>query len=525
MRAGLAAAGPLTCALIFGAGCARTPPVRRVVLVVVDTLRADAVGIWGGTAETPNLDRLAAEGVRFAAARSHAPITGPSHASLFTSRFPSETGVRTNGDRLGPELETWAEALARQGFDTAAFVSLGVLKREFGFGRGFAAYTDHFGLDWWRTADDLNRDVLPWVQSAAEPFFLWVHYSDPHEPYAPPGRDYPRVRLTEDGRDLGSLPADGRTRRVEVDWTGRRLRLGFVEAEPALVEGGLVTLRAVRGGDGVQVAAGRGMFPWYPDQKVANFVTALPGELELERAVGVPVPAGRAVVTLAVDVKLPIPETRSLYCAEVEHADRELGRLLAALRSRFDAEGTLVVVVGDHGEGLGDHDLVGHIEQLYDSLLHVPLVLWAPGVLPAGVVVDEPVGLVDVWPTVAELLGLPPPAGARGRSLVPLVRGAARSAAPLLAQTFRPEAAHDLEALFEGGHKLVREPESGRLELYDLRADPGELTNLAAADPARAAELAARLDALLASLSVPAVAPQAPLDDTTRSRLEALGYF
>jgi len=183
------------------------------------------------------------------------------------------------------------------------------------------------------------------------------------------------------------------------------------------------------------------------------------------------------------------------------------------------------VVVGDHGEGLGDHDLVGHIEQLYDSLLHVPLVLWAPGVLPAGVVVDEPVVLVDVWPTVAELLGLPPPAGARGRSLVPLVHGAAWSAAPLLAQTFRPEAAHDLEALAEGGHKLVREPESGRLELYDLRADPGELTNLAAADPARAAELAARLDALLASLSVPAVAPQAPLDDTTRSRLEALGYF
>ena len=518
--------GWLTVALALAAiagGCGRTPPIRRVVLVVVDTLRADVVGAWGGDAATPNLDRLAAEGVRFAAARSHAPITGPSHAALFYSRFPSETGVRNNTDPPDPDLVPWAQTLSERGWDTAAFVSLGVLKEKFGLGRGFHTYVDDFGLDWWRTADDLNREVLPWVEAAAEPFFLWVHYSDPHEPYSPPDRDYPMVRMTQDGRELGALPADGRTRRLEVEWSGRTLQLGFAAAEPPLVDGGLVTVRTVRGGPGVTVTAGRGMFPWYPDQPVANFVTALPGELVLEQSADEPA-AGRGRVTLAVDLKLPIPETRELYRAEVEHTDRELGRLLDSLEARFGREGALVVVVGDHGEGLGDHGLIGHIEQLYDSLLHVPLLLWAPGALPPGVVVDDPVGLVDVWPTVAELLGVPPPAGARGASLLPAVRGRHRSPSPFLAQTFRPEARRDLEALVAGRAKLIRDPSSRRLELYDLATDAAELADLARSEPVRAAELAAELDALLASLAAPAPGVAPAIDDETRSRLEALGY-
>lgn len=510
-------------AAAVASGCGTSPPIRRVVLVVIDTLRADVVGAWGGDAATPNLDRLAAEGVRFAAARSHAPITAPSHAALFTSRVPSETAVRTNGDRLDPELETWAERLAGQGFDTAGFVSLGVLKRKFGFGRGFASYTDDFGLDWWRAADDLNRDVLPWVDSATAPFFLWVHYSDPHEPYAPPDRDYPSIRLTGDGRELGALPADGHRRRVAVAWTGRQLRLRFSAAAPPLADGALVTIEAVSGGGGVTVEAGPGMFPFFPDQEVANFVTALPGELVLERPDDPPSAGDAAFVTLVVDLKLPIEATRELYRAEVEHVDRELGRLLDRLRNRFGDDGTLVVVVGDHGEGLGDHGLVHHVEQLYDSLLHVPLLFWAPGVLPAGVVVGEPVGLVDVWPTVAALLGQEPPEGARGRSLLPLLRGVGGSSPPFLAQTFRPEASHDLQALLADGHKLVRDPAAGRLELYDLRDDPGELADLAGARPARAAALAAQLDALLATLHEPP-SSRPPMDDETRSRLEALGY-
>lgn len=148
------AAAAVGCAELIG-------PPKHLVLIVVDTLRADALGCYGGDAETPNIDRLAAEGVRFEQARSHVPITGPSHLSLFTSLLPNQHGVRNNAQMVPDDVESLAEILKRSGFETNGVVSLGVLGANYGFSRGFDFFDDRTMGRFWRDAAEVNEVVLP----------------------------------------------------------------------------------------------------------------------------------------------------------------------------------------------------------------------------------------------------------------------------------------------------------------------------------------------------------------------------
>jgi len=177
-----------------------TPALRpNVLLVTIDTLRADHVGCYGDQlASTPTLDALAKRGVRFETAVSHVPLTGPSHASVLTGRTPLGHGFRNNGGFvLAPSVKTAAEDFRQAGYRTAAFISGFPLDRRFGFDRGFDTYEDHLprGNDTRRTpyverfADATTDAVVQWLQasgSKAGPWFLWVHYYDPHAPYEPP---------------------------------------------------------------------------------------------------------------------------------------------------------------------------------------------------------------------------------------------------------------------------------------------------------------------------------------------------
>jgi choline-sulfatase len=217
---------------LFVGGCHRSaaPSATKeglrpnVLLVTIDTLRADRVGCYGhAAAATPVLDGLAARGVRFATAVAHVPLTGPSHASLFTGRTPLGHGFRDNGGYTLPAgLTTVAEDFGKNGYETAAFVSAFPLHRRFGFDRGFETYDDHLpkGNDprrpqyIERSADATTDVVLRWLEARkvgadARPFFLWVHYYDPHAPYEPPG---------ELGERFKTAPYDG-----EVAFTDRHL--------------------------------------------------------------------------------------------------------------------------------------------------------------------------------------------------------------------------------------------------------------------------------------------------------------
>ena len=222
------------CGLLGGPNFTVAPtPDRNVLLVTIDTLRADALGSYGGRAATPNLDTLAARGVRFSFAHAHAVVTLVSHASMLTGRYPYEHGIRDNtGYRLDSKQATAATLLKTQGFSTGAFVGGFPLDHRFGLAGGFDVYDDRMTTagspeagERERPADAVVKAALDWIGSQPGKWFAWVHVYDPHEPYAPPAAF------------AGRFPSDPYL--GEVSWTDSALgplfdRLGS-QARPTLV--------------------------------------------------------------------------------------------------------------------------------------------------------------------------------------------------------------------------------------------------------------------------------------------------
>ena len=375
-----------------------------VVLITIDTLRADRVG----RGLTPSIDALAARGVRFSNARATAPLTLPSHVSIMTGLLPVTHGVRENGAAFKPSQAPLAETLKSAGYRTAAFVGAFVLDRRFGLAGGFDRYDDRVRrnpdaadrLEAERPGSAVVDAALAWMQSVPSPYLLWVHLYDPHVPYAPP--------------------------------------------------------------------------PNY-----------------LARAGG------------------------NAYDAEVAYADAQVGRILAAVGARGTERSTLIVVAGDHGEGLGEHDERTHGMLAYDSTLRVPLILAGAGVHKKEATVDGPVSLIDVAPTVLRRAGLTPSAGMQGIDLL----GPLPTDRDVYAETQYPRAAgwHALAALAGDRWKLVLSSEA---ELYDVANDPGERTNVAAAHPGIVGGMTSRLRQIESA----AAAAPAPVDPLVAERLRALGY-
>ena len=318
-------------------------PPRRVVLTLMDTLRADALSCYGGErSSTPSLDALAASGVRFAGAISQCYWTRPSMVSLMTGRYGPATGVHTGIDRLPGSYGTLAEVFSAGGFLTAAFLTNSNAGPDAGLGQGW----DHLVM---RGVSDLNpdtetfvgRDVVPFVaQHLEEDLLLYVHLMDAHGPYGPPGAP-----------PAGWLPPPGAP----------------VERDSSLDQ------------------------PWLAD----------------------PTDAARV----------------QLYHYDVETMDAQWGTFLAQLLSRWedgDGPATIVALAADHGEYLGEYGLWSHIKHdLVPEIVHVPMILRAPGQLPVGSVVSAPVENIDLAPTLLALAGLPEGAlgEAEGESLLPLVAG------------------------------------------------------------------------------------------------------
>ncbi len=240
----------------------------NLLLITLDTTRADHIGCYGAKGvATPTLDGLAERGARFEEAHAHVPLTLPSHATILTGDLPSTLNLRVNGMKLKSGAETLATILKARGYWTGAFVSAVVLERERGLARGFVVYDDRptlpprtGGPPEERPADETTQAALSAVAKAAGPFFLWVHYYDPHYEYRP------------------------------------------------------------------------------PEPYASKFA------------------------------KAP-------YDGEIAYMDASIGKLLVGLRAQGKLADTLVVVVGDHGEGLGEHGEKQHGVFLYEYAMHVPLIV------------------------------------------------------------------------------------------------------------------------------------------------------
>jgi len=428
-----------------------------VLLVVIDTLRADRLGAYGSTRDlTPFLDELAAKGVVFESAYAASSWTSPSIASLFTSRHPLQHGIVGFESVLGDREATLAESLRALGFASGGFSANFRIAEKLGYGQGFDVWRAYLATTDARDqgpkvpARFVRQEALAWLEGSwhpetSRPVFLYVHFMEPHSPYDPP--EAVRGRLVP------------RASRAEID------------AANALLVG-------LRFGD-------------LSDQQVALLA--------------------------------------ELYDAEVATLDAELRTFFAALESTGFLEHSIVAVVADHGEEFREHGMLLHGITLFEPSVRVPLLLLAPG-LEAGRRVAQPVSLLDVAPTILDLLGAASQERFEGHSLLPQVRSTAEAAgsgdillelAPKLdAQEVRT---HSL-GLVRGSRKLLVDPQ-GQPRVFDLGRDPAELAASGTADDVR--ELMAALERARADFGSRASAPvpAAPLDDETRKNLRALGYL
>jgi membrane-anchored protein YejM (alkaline phosphatase superfamily) len=523
----------LACAILLAssASCRRGADPSNIVLITLDTTRSDFVGAYRpGNARTPALDALAAEGTLYENANTLIPITLPSHASMFFSEAPHAVenynngqAVRSSGDR--PAL---AELFLRRGFTTAAFVSLGVLASEFGLDRGFETYADDFPSDrWYLSADEVNARVFPWLEAnRSRRFFLWVHYSDPHDPYAPPGTPND-TKISLNGKPLGTFCLQkGATIPVRLDLDKGVNRLVLEIVNPYPVEAGRFAARMDT--FVLEPADAKGVSAWSPEDSFFrrdDGVTFLKGRSEIELSC----PEASRSVTLALRGKLivPIEAARDGYRREVEFMDGEIGNLIGQLRKLGLYDRTAILAVGDHGEGLGEYRTafgdphIGHVHFLNPVYMKVPFIVRLPGARATGIRRVETATLLDVAPTVAGLMGIKTPASFRGRDLLKLAFGTETA---VFQETYRPEAIQDRFGLLERSKHFVFCPETGRYEYFDHEKDPDERSAITLEDglPAEALALKERLDAFVRD--VLRYKKDVAADGKAEEMLKSLGY-
>ncbi|MFH1679979.1 MAG: sulfatase-like hydrolase/transferase [Candidatus Eisenbacteria bacterium] len=424
--------------LLFTLSCGDegTPREINVVLITLDTLRPDRLGCYGHPdARTPAIDRLAREGILFTDACVEAPQTLPSHATILTGVPPPVHGVHRNAShppRGG--IVTLAERFRAAGYRTGAVVASFQLDAKYGLDRGFDSYDDDVSAEFpvydvrisrgpkaeifrLRAGERRGHAVVErasgWLDArAAGPFFLWLHFFDPHVIYDPPP---PFDRL-------------------------------------------------------------------YP---------------------------GR-----------PYPHNR--YDGEVAYLDRRVADVRRLLEERGLYEKTILVILSDHGEGLGEHGETYHDQFIYESTVRTALI-FSGGALPPDRV-SAATGLargIDLIPTILDLAGVPGDESLPGRSLVPLLRGEDGGEEVVhIMETYAPEIHRcaPLHGVRTGRWKYIEAPTP---ELYDLESDPGERVNLAGREPERAAELRS----LIAGRLPEEERESGTMDRATRERLEAIGYL
>ncbi len=450
----IAAAGAAL-AVAVASGCG-PPPATDVLLIVIDTLRADRLGAYGHARDTsPVLDRLAEEGVRFERAYATASWTRPSIGSILTGLYPQSHGASGIELQLSDGVETLAETLRRSGYATAGIVSNSHLATKWGFARGFDAYDEEEvgGPNHVSTPGITRRaiEALGALTTGDRPFMLFVHYFDPHYNW----RRHPEIGFAAERVDR----LDGR----QGIWPLR------------LAQGGLTA-------------------------RETDFL-------------------------------------RDLYDEEIRFTDAGIGRLLGALERSGRADRTLVMVVADHGEEFLEHGWLGHTVALYEEIVRVPWIVRDPLARRVSRVIEEPVSLVSVVPTILELVGVEAE-GDRfdGPSLAAAVRHGKRVVPePLYAQAEydpgtldHPMKATHKEAIIGARFKLIRDASAPRrLEIYDLASDPNEKRRLRGeAHAEKEAELLDALDARVRLSRSRAAAPQrVGLSAEEVERLRQLGYL
>lgn len=377
-------------------GCSLTaaqtePAPAPVIIISIDTLRADRLGAYGSTAGlTASLDRFASEAVTFTSTWAASNETLFSHAALFTGRYPSELSPVDYNFDFPDQTPTLAGVLGVYGYTTAAFVGGGHLSPAFGLDSGFSQYT--VSQEWGSLYHSVPQ-ALGWLDSlpdAATPF-LFIHGYDPHHRYLKP-----------------------------TPW-------GYSEADAG--HAGLAQ-KLVRHPAGTAKIAGGFFFATQRFDQLFDFDRLRVWDDDAQQELQARAQSMRGEPLTAADSA----HVAGVYDGAVRYGDAWFGLLMAGLQDRGLTDEALIIVLSDHGEGLGEDGVFNHRPQLSESLLHVPLMIRPPGGT-AAARVETTTSLVDVMPTVLDAIGGTLPAQLRGRSLWGAVGGAPLSPAPAFAET------------------------------------------------------------------------------------------
>ena len=468
-----------------------TPERPNLVLISIDALRADRLGIYGNDpAVSPRIDELARRGLVFQQATSQGSSTVPSVSSFLTSLYPTEAGILT-GQEWGVDdaRVTLAEALQVAGYRTQAYVTNGHLVPSSGYAQGFDGYIypqpgRSYGLDRLRAEtvvagltcrhetffcavfdggyrllfdrflvmeDEgirVNDQARRFIRlHDDEQFFLWLHYMEPHAAYRP-------------REAFGSLP-------VSVD----------AQREAFLRE-------------------------WQPSNKT------WPAVLRPD----------------------DVAALRALYDGEILDVDRWVGGIWDEIEAQGLADRTLLMLTADHGDEFGEHGDYGHGHTVYQELDWVPLIFVGPQVADPGRTVETPVPMLDLTPTLLDIAGAPLPDLAHGQSLLPVLQGQEAVPRAIYSESPARRSSYDDKALRQGDYKLVYNLKLDKAELYNLQHDPGEKNDLSAAEPQRTAAMRDDLRAWTAStLDTWASLPHAggqieELDAAIEEALRQIGY-
>lgn len=456
------------------------PPKPNVLLITVDALRADHMGCYGYRLDTtPNIDGIAARGLRFADCTVQWPKTWPSMASLMTGAYPKTTGMRMKQRKLHESLNVMAEVFKDNGYHTGAVVANFNLGKTFNFNQGFDFFIESWEEKWreekrykkfrnrpglvksFTDATRVTDQAVEWLRSISPrtSFFLWLHYMEPHGPYVPPAeyRAYFEGEYPSEPVELSKIPAY--QRQLSKPGNEPIADLGFYKAQ---------------------------------------------------------------------------------YDREIRYLDDEIKRLMERLASfAFEGE-TLTVITADHGESLSDHNyFLEHGKYSYQACAHVPVIMVMEGTISSNRTISHPVGLIDVARTIFELVDIEPPGSFEGHSLLDMVLNTpSRSRDPryvFMESGYGPDFLQ--RTVRCGQWKLIRmmgtesaSSEAGdTFQLYDLNEDPAELNNLASKFPRIVEGLSMVLENWYSGgnrvKEMGSEIDLDSLDERSRELLKALGYI
>jgi len=523
----------LALSTLFLYSCGSRPKNDNFILITLDTQREDYISAYSlENASTPNIDFLAEKGILYENCFSLIPITLPSHASIFFSQPPNMVKNYNNAQIINTKRKrpSFVSVFRGHEYTTAAFVSLGVLKSKFGLGEAFDFYEEEFpqGL-WYLSAEEVNKKVFPWLeQNKNKKFFLWIHYSDPHDPYAPP-HSAPDLRLYLNDELIKELCLNkykkhelilnlkkGKSRlRLEVENEFKRrpgrfqARFNIFDFSPAPDQKDL-KIHLTRG--------------WLIQRERSSFLCKKNAWVEIESKY----PPPPIKLTFRGKLIPTLNGTRELYKREVEYMDNEIGKLWDKLRELRLFNKTHILMVGDHGEGLGEYQShmggwhIGHIHFLYNIYMKVPLIIYNPQASLNGIRKKAPVTLLDIAPTIMEIMNFEKLSSFQGRNILFLKDD---EELVILEETYTPEAGRDKFALLKFPWHLIITPEKRQYELFNLRDDPEEKKNIYQKDklPQEAAALKQKLDSL--ALEILKGKVEVKIDEKSKEILRALGYI